>query len=307
MIKFKGISLVLLGASLWGIMGIFVKGLQELGYSSIDVAFVRCALAAIALFIFMGITDRSCFKVNFKGLLVCLSYGICVYSIGFMGYNISVERIPVSVATVLMFMAPIWVALFEVVIFKVKLKKSTIVIIGLCVIGAALVANLISVSGESLDPIGIIAGVINGIGMALQLTITKYFSPKYSSDTMVMYGFAGAAIVLALFSDLTFIGAGFMSGELTSLIWNLFGVGVLCTMVANFSYVKASEFISPTMCGILSAIEVVVGVIVGYIFFGESFTTLQFIGAIIIVGSASSSVIIDALDDKKLEKLKNIS
>lgn len=48
----KGMILAVLGASLWGVMGIFVRELSASGYSSYDIAFLRCLLAGIGFFPF---------------------------------------------------------------------------------------------------------------------------------------------------------------------------------------------------------------------------------------------------------------
>ncbi len=301
--KIEGIVLVLIAAVMWGIMGIFVRELQAVGLSSTDITFLRCALAGVALFIFKGFTDPSCLRVGAKGLVICVMYGTFTYTLGFMGYNISVERIPVAVATVLMFMSPIWVAILERVVFKEKLEKRTIVIIALCIFGACLVANLIATSGDALDPIGIIAGIINGVGVALQLTITKYFQDTLKKDTMIVYGFLGAAVMLSLFTDFGAIGASLASPQTLETIWNMFGIGILCTMIANYTFVVASNYIAPTTCGILSAVEVVVGALVGYLLYMETLSMLQILGAVIVVLSAMSSAILEALDNTKLKHL----
>ena len=41
----KGIALAVIGPSLWGIMGIFVRRLSAAGVGSTDISFLRCLLA----------------------------------------------------------------------------------------------------------------------------------------------------------------------------------------------------------------------------------------------------------------------
>ena len=67
----------------------------------------------------------------------------------------AVSRIPVGVATVLMFMSPIWVAILGRFMFGEKLPKSKMVTILICLIGAVFVANLIGGGDIKLDGIGI--------------------------------------------------------------------------------------------------------------------------------------------------------
>ena len=86
--------------------------------------------------------------------------------------------------------------------------------------------------------------------------------------------------------------AGHMSGTpVGTLIWNLFGIGILCTMVANVSCVKSTQYVEATTTSILSALEIVVGTLVGFLIFNEHMTLLQLLGAVIIVAGAVGSEI----------------
>ena len=279
----KGMMLAILGASLWGVMGIFVRGLSASGYSSYDIAFLRCLLAGIGFFLFKAITQPRVLKINFKGLCICFLYGILAYAMGFVCYGIAVERIPVAVATVLMFMSPVWVAVLGVLVFKEKLGEQTVLVILICILGAAMVADVFGSAGGSMDIIGILAGIINGFGVALQIMIPRYFVRKYERDTMLVYGFLGAAVGLAFLTDFKTIGASLQGAGAASVIVNVLCLGLLCTMVANVSVVKATAYINTTTCSILSSLEVVVGAVVGILIFHESMSVLQVIGAVVVV------------------------
>ena len=190
----KGIALAVITAVMWGIMGIFVRDLSKYQFSNIEISFFRCALAGAAYFVFLLITKPATLKINLKGIIICIVYGAVAYSISFVSYSVAVSRIPVGVATVLMFMSPIWVAILGRFMFGEKLEKSKIITIFVCLIGAILVANLIGGGNIKLDAIGILAGVVNGIGVALQILLPKFFAKDYDRDTLLVYGFLGAAV-----------------------------------------------------------------------------------------------------------------
>lgn len=287
----KGIVLAITTAVMWGIMGIFVRDLSYYKFSNIEISFFRCALAGIAYFIFLLFTKPSALKINIKGLFICFLYGAISYSISFVSYSVSVSRIPVGVATVLMFMSPIWVAILSTILFKEKLEKTKIVTIFICIIGAILVANLIGQGNIKLDAIGILAGIVNGIGVALQILLPKFFAKEYDRDTLLVYGFLGATVVLVIGMDFGTVASHISTIPMTNLLWDLFGIGILCTMVANVACVKSTEYVEATTTSILSALEVVVGTVVGFMVFHEHLTVLQIIGVIIIVTGAVGSEI----------------
>ena len=63
-------------------------------------------------------------------------------------------------------------------------------------------------------------------------------------------------------------------------------LGILCTLGANGFYVKATAYIDTTSVSILSALEVVVGSIVGFLVFHETMRFSQVVGAVTIMVGA---------------------
>ncbi len=299
--RIKGVSLALTGAVMWGIMGIFVRNLAAFGYSEADISFIRCFCAGVVFILFKLITDPKSLKIDIKGIVICFLYGIVACAMTSVFYSICINRSQVAVATVLMFMNPMWVAIISIFMFKEKLKLQTVFIILVCFVGASLVSNILSASSSSFDVFAIAAGILSGLCFALQITIPRYISDKYNykRDTVLAYGFIGAAISLVFFVDFGVVVSSFLCGQTSSLVINLLGIGILCTMVANVSFVKATIYIPTTTCAILSAFEVVVGVGVGYMLYSENLRALQILGAIVVVFASLGSTILEIFNSKK--------
>ena len=227
----KGIALAIIGPSLWGIMGIFVRRLSAAGVGSTDISFLRCLLAGAVFFLILWFKHRELLRIDWQGILICTVYGVSSYGVCFVTYNVAVERIPVSVATVLMFISPVWVTLLNWLVFHERPDKLKIVAIVLCFCGAVLVADLLYTDPAArMDPAGIFAGVLNSFGMALQLLIPRYFAGRYQKDTMLVYGFLGAALVLAFLSDFGRIGAGLAGSDGPAVALCILALGILCTL-----------------------------------------------------------------------------
>ncbi|MEG0392241.1 MAG: EamA family transporter, partial [Anaerovoracaceae bacterium] len=79
----------------------------------------------------------------------------------------------------------------------------------------------------------------------------------------------------------------------------------LCTLVANVSYVKAANYISPTATSVLSSLEVVIACIAGILLFSEFMTPLQWVGAFIITFGAIGSQILPEKRPVSLKKNTN--
>ena len=107
--------------------------------------------------------------------------------------------------------------------------------------------------------------------------------------------------VLLFGMDFGAVAGHFAAAPVTNLLWDLFGIGILCTMVANVACVKSTQYVEATTTSILSALEVVVGTLVGFLVFHEHLTILQMIGAVIIVAGAIGSELVQG---KKKTELK---
>lgn len=283
----KGITLAIIGPSLWGIMGIFVRQLSAAGIGSTVIACLRCLLAGMVFFGVLWLRDRALLRIDWPGILICVVYGASSYGVCFVTYNVAVEHIPVSVATVLMFISPVWVTLLNWLVFHERPDKLKSFAILLCFCGAILVADLFHTDPAArMDLVGVFASLLNSFGMALQLLIPRYFARRYQKDTMLVYGFLGAAAVLAFLSDFGPVRASLRGESGGMVLLCILVLGVVCTLGANGAYVKATAYIDTTSVSILSALEVVVGSVVGFLYFHESMRVSQAVGAVIIMAGA---------------------
>lgn len=297
--RMKGIVMAAGAASLWGLMSIFSRALNAADYTSLDIAYVRCLIAGVGLAIINGKKDPSLLRVSKKAVITSLIFGAVTYTTSFLSYAFSVERIPAAMTAVLSFTSPIWVCLIGVVVFHERVRAKKLVAIACCIFGAALITNLVGAQDLRFDIIGMGAALLNGVGIALQVTVPRYFEKQYRKDTMLTYGFLGAAGFMALFVDHGKIIHSFTAPGGISVLANVLALSVLCTLVANTAFVKSASYVEPTTTTILSALEVVVGTIVGLLLFHETLTALQFLGAVIIVVASLGMELVEKPDPAK--------
>ena len=298
--NFKGSFLAILAASLWGLMGIAVRALTAQGFSGFEISFVRCLLAGAAFFLLCACTQPQVLRVSLRGLIISMLYGTAAYSASFVSYSIAVSRISVAVATVLMFMSPIWVSLLEILLFHEKIRRHQVISIIVCLIGGILVSNILAAGTVKLDMVGILFAMVNGMGVALQIVIPRCFADRYPPKTMLVYGFLGAALALAPLADFSSIWAGITGPAALSTWGQIIFLGIFCTMVANAAFVLSANYISSTTSSILSALEVVVSVIVGFLIFHETLSWIQISGTIIVMCGA----LVPRMVSQRLEKAR---
>lgn len=289
----RGVLMAAGSAGLWGLMGIFTRVLSGAGYTSLEVAYLRCLLTGAGLLLFHGLLHPQVLRVDRRGLLISLVFGAVTYTVGFLSYAFSVQRIPVAMAAVLSFMSPVWVCLIGLVVFRERVRPRQAVSIACCLLGAVLITNLLGSRDLRFDTLGMLGGVMNGVGIAVQVSVPRYFAGRYSRDTMLTYGFLGAAAVCALFADhakllRTMTGPGSLP-----VLGSVLALGIPCTLVANICFVKSSRYVKPTTTCILAALEVVVSTLVGVLLFRETLTPVQLLGGVIIVAASLGTELLD--------------
>ena len=284
--RMKGILMAAGGAALWGLMSIFSRALNAAEYTSLEIAYVRCLVAGIGLALLNWKKDPAILKVSGKGIITSLIFGAVTYTIGFLSYAYSVERIPAAMTAVLSFTSPIWTCLIGVLVFRERVRGKKIVAILCCLFGAALITNLIGAQDLRFDLLGMGAAVLNGVGIAFQVCVPRYFEKQYRKDTMLTYGFLGAAAFMALFVDHGKILSSFTGPGGVKVLLSALALSAFCTLVANTIFVKSASYVEPATTTILSALEIVVGAVVGLLLFGEILSPVQIIGAVIIVAAS---------------------
>ena len=159
---------------MWGFMGVSSRYLNEIQMNSYDISFVRSSFGFVLTAIFLYFTNKSAYKVDMKGLIFCAFYGILNFAIGISAYSFAVSRIPLSVATVLMFSNPIWVTIFGYIFFKDKISLKKIIVVSTCIFGCMCIIDIFSTSGANLDTLGILAAIFNGMTFAMQIVLPRF-------------------------------------------------------------------------------------------------------------------------------------
>lgn len=294
---FKGIRLMLIATFFWATMGIVSRNLNGAHLTSIQVAFTRCLQAAVFTTIALAIKNREAFRIDLKGLVFCVVYGIIAFGLAMAFFSLTVERIPIAVATVLMFSNPIWVTLFGRIFFKDHVGIKKIITVITCILGCMCIIDIFAAGGKDLNVIGVVFGLLSGVTFASQLVIPRFAEGKYSNDTLLLYGFWGGTVFLGIFSNIPQLASSIVNAaDPLYTIGNLLAIGVLSTYIANSYYIKSSEYLGNTLPSILVAFEPIFATILAFIILGEAIKPIQMFGALVVI----ASIIVMQVDIKGL-------
>lgn len=279
-----GYILAILAGSCWGLMGILTRGLSDVGFNSLQIAALRPTVAIVVYGLYHLIRNPKIFKVDLKGLLFFMIYGVVAFDGMFLSFTYSIQYTSIATASVLLFTNPIIVMILSRIIFKEQLTKRKVISMILTLIGCCLIVKAYDPNSLKLNALGIIFGIISGFAVAIQNILGKIGTQKYDSRTQLVYSFIFAAVFFWMFSS----PVKLVTVATTPKAWILIAaIGFFATVVPNGAFIKALQYLEPSKVSILTSVEPIVAAILAYLIFGEKLELLQVIGMVVIIFGVS--------------------
>ena len=133
---------VLLGASLWGLIGLFTCPLYELGFTPINVVAVRNFGGLLLLAAIFAVKDRSVFRIKAKHLPIFFGTGVVsVLLFSFCYFNCQ-QLASLAVSAILLYLAPSFVVVMSALLWKDKLTSNKLLALALALVGCCLCSFL---------------------------------------------------------------------------------------------------------------------------------------------------------------------
>lgn len=271
---------VLLGAALWGFVGLFIDALSQAGFSSLQIVTLRVSSASVMLLSYLALFRPGLLKFELKDAMSFVGTGI--FSISFFNwcYFTAIEEVSLSVAVILLYTGPAFVVILSRIFFGEPMTSRKIWALGLTMVGCALVIKLIPAGMGRISAYGIFVGLSSGFGYALYSIFGKHALKKYHSLTVITYTFTFASVLLLPLSGVTI-----SAGQLDSWrVWAyILGLGFFPTALAYMLYTMGLNMIESGRASIAATLEPVVATLLGVIFFKEVLTGYQLTGILLVL------------------------
>ena len=167
----RGLTQVTVAAVLFGVNASVSKVVLEAGVAPRQLAALRCTGVAVGLLLIVGPTARRRLRVSWSGLRQLAVLGIVGAALIQWLYFVAIDRLPVGVALLLEFTAPVLVAVFARLVLREEVRPSC----GSpssCRWGAGLVAQVWQ--DTRLDPLGVAAGLGGAACLATFLLLGRH-------------------------------------------------------------------------------------------------------------------------------------
>lgn len=281
--KIKGYLFAAISAVTYGMNPLFALPLYNAGMDLFSVLFFRYLIAIPILAVMLKIRRRD-FSIEKKDIMPLIILGI-LFALSSITLFSSYHHMDAGIASTILFVYPIIVALIMFIFFKEKISSKTIACIAVALVGIALLCK----SGEGA--VVSTKGILFVLGSALSYSIyivmvNKSRIKKMATIKVTLYVLAVGWIIFAL--------RALASGVLTTppaekwWLWaNIIALSVFPTVISLICTTEAIQYIGSTPTAILGVLEPVTAVFFGIVVFNEVMTTRIAIGLILVITSVT--------------------
>lgn len=261
----------------YGLNPLFAKPLLSIGVSVDTMLACRYLIAVFILGVWLVFRKES-LKVNKAQMWRLCILGF-LFAMSSMLLFLSYNYIPAGLATTIVFLYPVIVALI-MVLLKVYPTWQVWLSILMTFVGVVILSRPSGNMTLNITGLSLAAG--SAIAYALYLIVVNRSRRLRTVTSLVLtfYALLIGSVVFLIHSAIS--GGEFMAGLDGWYCWmNLICLAVFPTLVSLLTLAMATRIIGPTKTSVLGVFEPVTAIAVGTIFFGESLTLNIIIGVII--------------------------
>jgi drug/metabolite transporter (DMT)-like permease len=287
----RGTVLIVLASVCFGTSGPLVKPTMDAGLSPQQVASFRIATAAVLLLAFVAVTRPALLKVRRADLPLLVGYGLVGVAAVQLLYFAAVSRIPIGVAMLLEFTAPVLVALWVRFVRRVVLPARMWAGTVLALLGLAMVAEVWQ--GLRLDALGLLFGIGAALGAATYFLVGERAVGTIAPLGLVTWGMVIGAVAMAVLAPPwslpgDILGADVVFGGWDVPVWTLLVTcAVVSTAMAYLLSISALRLLPANVVSVLALCEPIVATALAWLLLGQALTFVQVIGAMVLLAGAT--------------------
>ncbi len=261
---------VVIAAILMGTLPVFVR---NVAMNPIQLSFFRLFFGSIFLGFVLGVLHERPRITRWKLMLSI----VCINTLTVVSYIASIQLVEVATAALMLYMAPVYV------IPLAKITGERVHTESMLALPPGLVGLWLMLSPHSFS-IGVISGIISGLSYAAYFLIMKRARRE-------MEAFHITFVYLAL-SSLILLPSLFIEPlpevSKTSILW-LLGLGIVPTALAFSLFNFGIKYCRLDQAPFFALAEPLAAGFFGYVFFGETLSLMQLIGACLILFSIATA------------------
>ena len=279
--KNKGIICGIMAAVCYGTNPFGALPLYEEGVNTSSVLFYRFSMAVLMLAV-MLLVERKSFRINGSEMKTLGLLGL-LFAASSITYYQSFRFMDAGIASTILFVYPVMVAIIMATFFREKITVSTFTAIILALAGICLLYKG-DAGGMSLSMIGILLVMMSSLTYAVYIVVVNQSSICMSSLKLTFYVLLICMLSLAVYS-FTSADQHLMLPPSPRAWFFACWLGLVPTVLSLVLMTISVHEVGATSTAIMGALEPLTAVAVGVIVFGESLTFRLIIGIALILSA----------------------
>lgn len=298
--KVKGYGLAALAAAAYGTNPAFAVPLYSHGMNPVSVLLFRYLMGIPILALLMAIRGKS-FSLKRDEVVPTIILGVLM-ALSSLTLFESYNYMNSGVASTLLFVYPVMVAVMMIMFFHEKFSISTVICLIVMAIGLML---LMKPQGENtISPFGCLLVMLSALTYALYIVMVNVSKSVSSLPTTKLLFYVlswGSLVYVAMIC----CGSTLTLPEQNWGWLNLLALAVIPTVISLACTTRAIQLIGSTPTAILGALEPVSAVVLSVVVLGQTLTSQDVIGGILIV-VATTIVICAGPVDKAILRMRKM-
>lgn len=283
--RFLGIILAILGASFWGLGGTVSDYLFK--HQNIDINWYVTARLLISglllLTIFKILNPRQSIFIVFRNvtntiqLLIFSTLGMLLVQYAYMA---SINYGNAAIATLLQYIAPIYIILWFIIRKKETFKLFDVIAILLTLTGTFLLLTNGSLDSLMVSSSSMIWGIISGLSLAFYTIYASNLLSKFPAILVVGWAMLISGILMNFKAPIWQFTMSQI--DISVILYLAFGI-ILGTAMAFFFFIKSLNYLSAKETTLFGTIEPVMAIVASALWLKVVFLPFQLLGIVLII------------------------
>lgn len=291
-VKYPGLALAFVSSCCFAFSGPMAKYLIAAGLAPIEAVWARMAGAGVLMVVVLALVKPRALRIPRSRLPFFAMYAIVAVAAVQSLYFVAITRLPVGIALLLEFMAPVMVVLWVRFVRRIRLARAAFVGAITAVAGLAIVVE--AWQGLRLDALGLLLGLLAGACCAGYFLMSDSFGDDVDPLGLIGWGLIGSAVILVPFArpwnipwdaftrTATPSAGAHTLPVLGAYLWMV----LIATVAAYILGVNAVRRLSAAVGATVASLEVIGGAVVAWALVGETLGVFQIVGGLIVLTGA---------------------
>ncbi|MFI7610549.1 EamA family transporter [Nonomuraea terrae] len=290
--RYAGFVLAFVASWCFAFSGPMAKYLDSAGLTPMEAVWTRMAGAGLLLVAVLAVVRPRALRIPRSRLPFFALYAVMAVAGVQSLYFAAVTRLPVGIALLLVYMAPVIVVAWVRLVRNVRPARAAYAGAGVAVVGLGIVVE--AWQEVRLDALGLVLGLLAAACSAGYFLMNDSFGDDVDPLGLVAWGMTGAAVVLTPFASpwdipwgafttsVTPAAGGQALPVLVAYLWMV----LPATVVAYILGVHAVRRLSAAVGATVASLEVIAGAVLAWVLAAETLGVFQIVGGVILLSGA---------------------